>query len=73
MYVCFCAVVTDQAVRGAIDAGARTVDEVAKLCLAGSRCGGCLEAVEAMLSAATRSTGPEGGSRGYGEGAAGAR
>jgi bacterioferritin-associated ferredoxin len=52
MYVCHCMAVTDRAVDAAIDAGARTVDELTELCDAGGGCGGCHQMLQACLEAA---------------------
>ena len=59
MYVCFCAAVTDRAVRQAIADGATTVEGVAARCLAGSRCGSCRPTVEALLGAPAVGRGQE--------------
>ncbi len=50
MFVCHCRAVTDRAIRGAIEAGASDPRELARHCGAGSRCGGCWPALEAMLA-----------------------
>ena len=50
MFVCHCRAVTDRAIRGAIEAGANDPRELARRCGAGSRCGGCWPALEAMLA-----------------------
>ena len=50
MYICHCRAVTDRAIRGAIEAGAADRTEVARHCGAGSRCGGCWPALEALLA-----------------------
>jgi bacterioferritin-associated ferredoxin len=41
VYACSCAGVTEKAVRETVAAGARTIDEIAVRCGAGSGCGGC--------------------------------
>ncbi len=50
MYVCYCRGVTDRCVRGAIEDGAREPAEVGRRCGAGTRCGGCLPALQALLA-----------------------
>ncbi|MBW3650708.1 MAG: (2Fe-2S)-binding protein [Actinobacteria bacterium] len=50
MYICHCRAVTDSAIEAAVSSGASTVGEVAERCGAGSRCGGCWPALEAMLA-----------------------
>jgi bacterioferritin-associated ferredoxin len=47
--LCHCHVVSDHFVEEAIWRGANTAAEVADHCGAGSRCGGCLPAIEALL------------------------
>ncbi|MGH9164899.1 MAG: (2Fe-2S)-binding protein [Acidimicrobiales bacterium] len=50
MYVCHCRAVTDRTIATAIRAGAADVDELARRCGAGARCGGCWPALQALLS-----------------------
>ncbi|HWC10476.1 MAG TPA: (2Fe-2S)-binding protein [Acidimicrobiales bacterium] len=50
MYVCHCRAVTDGRVRCAIEEGAREPAEVGRRCGAGTRCGGCLPALQALLA-----------------------
>ena len=50
MYICHCRGVTDGRVRGAIEDGACEPAEVGRRCGAGTRCGGCLPALEALLA-----------------------
>ncbi len=50
MYICHCRAVTDATIEAAIASGAVTLDEVARRCGAGSRCGGCWPALEALLA-----------------------
>jgi bacterioferritin-associated ferredoxin len=50
MYVCHCKRVTDRKVRATIESGAHDCDEVALQCGAGSRCGGCIPAIEELLA-----------------------
>ncbi len=49
MYVCLCEGVTDRTVHKAIARGARTVDEIAVACGAGSGCGGCWHELQELL------------------------
>lgn len=51
MLVCSCNVVSERTVRAAVASGARTIDEVAARCGAGSRCGGCWPALAELLDA----------------------
>ncbi len=50
MYLCHCRGVSDCAIRDAISAGARTIDDIARQCAAGSRCGGCWPALAELLA-----------------------
>ncbi len=50
MYVCHCRGVTDRRVLAAIDSGAATIEELARQCSAGARCGGCWPALEELLA-----------------------
>ncbi|MDP9386609.1 MAG: (2Fe-2S)-binding protein [Actinomycetota bacterium] len=50
MFVCHCRAVTDGVIRGAIEAGAADAGTLARQCGAGSRCGGCWPALEALLA-----------------------
>jgi bacterioferritin-associated ferredoxin len=47
--VCHCKGVSDRAIRKAVRAGACTHRDVARACQAGSRCGGCVNAVSEIL------------------------
>ncbi|MDZ7678016.1 MAG: (2Fe-2S)-binding protein [Acidimicrobiales bacterium] len=49
MYVCSCRVVTSNDVGAAIASGAASIDEIARDCGAGSRCGGCWPTLTALL------------------------
>ena len=51
MIVCHCRSVTDREVRRAVIDGARTAEEVADACGAGTDCGCCRAGVEELLSA----------------------
>jgi bacterioferritin-associated ferredoxin len=48
--VCSCRAVTDRTVHAAICGGAESVDELASLCKAGSRCGGCWPELQRLLA-----------------------
>ncbi len=49
MLVCHCKRVSDRAIRAAIGSGARCRGTVGRACGAGTGCGGCLPAVDAIL------------------------
>ena len=49
MYVCVCLAVTDQEVNAAIDGGARTCEDVTRVCSAGGDCGACRGMIEDMI------------------------
>ncbi len=49
MYVCICRAVTEQEVKSAIEAGAKTVQAVTQSCCAGDDCGACHCAIEDMI------------------------
>jgi bacterioferritin-associated ferredoxin len=49
VYVCHCKAVTDQAIDEAITSGARSVDDLAVRCRAGSGCGGCHSTLQALI------------------------
>ena len=49
MLVCHCKVVNDAAIRAAIANGARDEFDVARLCGAGTDCGGCVPTVSRLL------------------------
>ncbi len=50
MVVCHCNVVSDREIRAAVAAGAVDADALAEHCRAGTRCGGCVPVVEAILA-----------------------
>jgi bacterioferritin-associated ferredoxin len=54
--VCLCHGVTERRVRREIEHGARTIDEVAARCLAGSCCHGCHPTIEGLLAEHERVT-----------------
>jgi bacterioferritin-associated ferredoxin len=47
--VCHCHGVTDREIEGEVAAGARTIEDLATRCGAGSECGGCWPALEELL------------------------
>jgi bacterioferritin-associated ferredoxin len=49
MIVCHCRRVCDRTIRAAIQAGARTEEDVAEACGAGSVCGGCGPVVSELI------------------------
>lgn len=49
MWVCLCKGVSDQHIRAAVHAGARTAEEITARCRAASGCGGCLPEVRRLL------------------------
>ena len=51
MIVCHCQGVNDHKVRRVVDTGAHTVDEIARACGAGARCGGCWPLLMDILEA----------------------
>ena len=54
MLVCHCKNVSDREIRAAVRGGARSRTEVTRACDAGSRCGGCVEAVQEIVSSELR-------------------
>jgi len=50
LLVCHCNAVCDRTIRECIRGGARSVDDVARSCDAGSDCGGCRPAIEELLA-----------------------
>jgi len=54
MYICHCCRVTDHAIFDAIAHGARSIDDIAGTCAAGSQCGGCWPALQELLTDAAR-------------------
>jgi len=49
VFVCHCQAVTDKEVHAAVDAGARTLDEVSAATGASANCGLCGELVESII------------------------
>ncbi|MBW3536962.1 MAG: (2Fe-2S)-binding protein [Actinobacteria bacterium] len=54
MYVCSCRAVTDRTVKSVISNGARTIDQIADRCGAGSLCQGCWPTLSKLLAEAER-------------------
>ena len=52
MVICHCRGVSDAAICAAVESGARDRAAIANQCGAGSGCGGCWPALEALLRAA---------------------
>mgnify|MGYP006144197333 CR=1 FL=1 len=50
MIVCHCEEVTQRTIKHAISDGAASVSQVSAACGAGRNCGGCVEAIEALLA-----------------------
>jgi bacterioferritin-associated ferredoxin len=52
MIVCLCQGVPEQTIQRVIASGARTVDDVSRVCGAGSDCGACYRELAEMVQAA---------------------
>lgn len=50
MYVCICHGVTENEIAEAVEAGARTPEEVGADCKAGTGCGTCVRKIRALIS-----------------------
>ena len=50
--VCHCEEITQRTIKHAITDGATSVAQVSNACGAGRNCGGCIEAIEALLARA---------------------
>ena len=50
MWVCLCKGVNDRQIRAAINAGAKTPEEISARCRAATGCGGCLPEVCRLLA-----------------------
>jgi bacterioferritin-associated ferredoxin len=50
VYVCHCRAVNDRAIAAAVDRGARCVEDVERMCGAGTQCGSCHPEIERLLS-----------------------
>ncbi|MFJ7197006.1 MULTISPECIES: bacterioferritin-associated ferredoxin [unclassified Streptomyces] len=53
MYVCSCFGITEKQVKEHADAGACTPRQIASACKAGTDCGGCVRAIQAVLGRGT--------------------
>jgi bacterioferritin-associated ferredoxin len=51
--ICHCRRVNDRAISATVEAGARSVGDVAAGCGAGSRCGGCWPSIQELLAKLT--------------------
>lgn len=49
MFICSCKAVTDRTIAATLAAGAQCPEDVARMCEAGSKCGGCVPVIEQML------------------------
>jgi bacterioferritin-associated ferredoxin len=49
MIVCHCNCVSDRQIRTAVSAGACDEDDIARMCGAGTDCGGCLPWIDELL------------------------
>ena len=47
--ICLCHGVSDRSIRGAVAAGADSIDEVGLACKAGTSCEGCHQAIDELL------------------------
>ena len=47
--ICLCHGVSDRAIRGAVAAGAGSIDEVGESCQAGSSCAGCHDIIAELV------------------------
>jgi bacterioferritin-associated ferredoxin len=61
--VCHCLRVFDKVIRECARGGARTTDDVADRCGAGSACGGCRESIAAIVACESRGAGGPGAAR----------
>lgn len=50
MLVCHCWKVCDRTIRECMDRGARSIEEVARACQAGTACGGCIPTIGALVA-----------------------
>ncbi len=53
MIICQCKGLTDRAIRRMVRDGARSRGEVARVCAAGSSCGGCSSAIDKIIEIET--------------------
>jgi bacterioferritin-associated ferredoxin len=54
MIICVCLALSDRAIRSALAEGARSLDDLAVACRAGTACGTCLPALQRMIGGAAR-------------------
>lgn len=54
MIVCHCEEVHERAIKHAIAAGARDIDDIASACGAGANCGGCWPELQKLLAHSER-------------------
>ncbi len=52
--VCHCHVVCDRTIVAHVESGATSLDAIGEACGAGTSCGGCQDAIEAVLASAGR-------------------
>jgi bacterioferritin-associated ferredoxin len=57
MYACLCFGITERVVREHVREGARSLEEVGRVCRAGTDCGGCLAKIERLIVEEERETG----------------
>jgi NAD(P)H-nitrite reductase large subunit len=50
LLVCHCRKVCDRTIRECVDRGARSLEEVARACQAGTACGGCIPTIDALIA-----------------------
>jgi bacterioferritin-associated ferredoxin len=58
VYICLCRVVTRKAIEATIQAGARTVEEVARRSGAGTECGKCRRNISKLIEINTQTRRP---------------
>ena len=56
MYVCHCKAVSDRTVSALVAEGCHDVDEIGRMCGAGTDCGSCVVALEDIVERITRET-----------------
>ena len=56
MYVCHCKAVSDRTVTALVAEGCHEVDEISRMCGAGTDCGSCLGTLEEIVECITRET-----------------
>lgn len=54
MIVCHCHALTDRDIRAAAREGARSCDEIKRVCHAGGECGGCVPRIQMILQGECR-------------------